>query len=328
VIVPNINSSDISQLIQIHGGEEENFELRPTVSPTHTVGIAHSRPDRGFMRISARASNGATLQVNSTLDNGDETKIQLPQGTYTLTVRMMANPDNAELAETRITVPDHDLSGVVLQFFPVPSIPVELLVDGSSTSDSTPPGPSQLGLVLNSEQADSDGGYVGVGLTSRTNQAFFLVSPGNYRLVGRNNGAWYMKSARYGDSDLLEQELVVAPGASGTPIRITVSNQTGSLQGTVKLSGNPVAAWVYLIPSSPSAQADYSTRSSSSGSYSFAHLPPGGYQAIAFERQHTADYRASGSLTPFGDHANSVTISVGDKPTLNLDAVPATEVIP
>jgi hypothetical protein len=328
VIVPNINSSDTSQLIQIHGGEEENFELRPTVSPTHTVGISHSRPDRGFMRISARASNGATLQVNSTLDDGDETKIQLPQGTYTLTVRMMVNSDNAELAETRITVPDHDLSGVVLQFFPVPSIPVELLVDGSSTSDSTPPGPSQLGLVLNSEQADSDGGYVGVGLTSRTNQAFFLVSPGTYRLVGRNNGAWYMKSASYGDSDLLEQELVVAPGASGTPIRITVSNQTGSLQGTVKLSGNPVAAWVYLIPNSASAQADYSTRSSSSGSYSFGHLPPGNYQAIAFERQHTADYRASGSLTPFGDHANSVTISVGDKPTLNLDAVPATEVIP
>jgi hypothetical protein len=328
VIVPNINSSDTSQLIQIHGGEEENFELRPTVSPTHTVGISHSRPDRGFLRISARASNGATLQVNSTMDNGDETKIQLPQGTYTLTARMMTNSDNAELAETRITVPDHDLSGVVLQFSPVPSIPVELLVGESSASDSTPPEPSQLGLVLNSEQADSDGGNVGVGLTSRANQAFFLAPPGNYRLAGRNNGAWYIRSASYGDSDLLDQDLVVAPGTSGTPIRIAVSNQMGSLQGTVKLSGNLVAAWVYLIPNGPSAQADYSTRSSSSGSYSFAHLPPGSYQAIAFERQHTADYRTSGSLTPFGDHANSVTISVGDKPTLDLDAVPAAEVIP
>jgi hypothetical protein len=328
VIVPNISSSDRSQLIQIHGGEEENFELRPNVSPTHTVGILHSRPDQGFMRISARASNGVTLPVSTTMDNGDETKIQLPQGTYTLTVRMMANSDNAELAETRITVPDHDISGVVLQFSPLPSIPVEMLVDGSSTSDSTPPGPSQLGLVLNSEQADSDGGYVGVGLTSRTNQAFFLAPPGNYRLVGRNNGAWYIKSASYGDSDLLEQDLVVAPGVSGTPIRITVSNQMGSLQGTVKLSGSPAAAWVYLIPNGPSTQADYSTRSSSSGSYSFAHLPPGSYQAIAFERQHTADYRASGSLTPFGDHANSVTVNLSDKPTLNLDAVPATEVIP
>jgi hypothetical protein len=218
---------------------------------------------------------------------------------------------------------------VILRFTPVPSIPVELLIDGSSTTESTTPGLSQLGLVLNSELADSDGGYVGVGLSSRTNQTFFfLAPPGNYRLVGRNSGTWYIKSASYGDSDLLTQDLDVAPGASGVPIRITVSSETGSLQGTVKLNGNPVAAWIYVIPNGPSAQANYSTRSSSTGSYNFAHLPPGSYQAIAFERQHTADYRAPGGLSPFDNRANSITISIGDKPTLNLEAVPAAEVIP
>ena len=327
--VPSVGSGDASQSIRIHSGEEENFELRPTVSPTHTVGISHSESDRGFMRISARASNGGTLQVNSIAGNGDETKIQLPQGTYTLTARLMANADAAEMAETTITVPDHDISGVVLRFSPVPSIPLELVADGSSNTDSTAPGLSQFGLVLNSEQADSDGGYVGVGLSSRTNQTFFfLAPPGNYRLVGRNTGAWYIKSASYGDSDLLTQNLVVAPGASGIPIRITVSSETGSLQGTVKLNGNPAAAWVYLIPNGPSAQANYSTRSNSNGSYNFAHLPPGSYQAIAFERQHAVDYRTPGSLSPFDNHASSVTINVGDKPTLNLDAVPAAEVTP
>jgi hypothetical protein len=329
VAVPSVSSGDTSQLIRIHSGEEEIFELRPAVSPTHTVGISHSGSDRGFMRISARASNGGTLQVNSTAGNGDETRIQLPQGTYTLTARLMANADAAEMAETTITVPDHDISGVVLRFSPVPSIPLELVADGSSNADGTPPALSQLGLVLNSEQADSDGGYVGVGPSSKNNQTFFfLAAPGNYRLVGRNSGTWYIKSASYGDSDLLTQNLVVAPGASGIPIRITVSSETGSLQGTVKLNGNPAAAWVYLIPNGPSAQANYSTRSSLTGSYNFAHLPPGSYQAIAFERQHAVDYRTAGSLSPFDNHASSVTINVGDKPTLNLDAVPAAEVIP
>jgi hypothetical protein len=329
VAVPGVSSGDTSQLIRIHSGEEENFELRPTVSPTHTIGISHSGSDRGFMRISARTSNGGTLQVNSTAGNGDETKIQLPQGTYTLTARLMASADAAEIAETTITVPDHDISGVVLRFSPVPSIPLELVVDGSSNTDGTPPGLSQLGLVLNSEQADSDGGYVGVGLSSKTNQTFFfLAPPGNYRLVGRNSGTWYIKSASYGDSDLLTQNLVVAPGASGIPIRITVSSETGSLQGTVKLNGNTAAAWVYMIPNGPSAQANYSTRSSSTGSYNFAHLPPGSYQVIAFERQHAVDYRTPGSLSPFDNRASSVTINIGDKPTLNLDAVPAVEVIP
>ncbi|WP_371417509.1 collagen binding domain-containing protein [Granulicella sp. S190] len=329
VVVPNGSSNGTSQLVRIHSGEEQSFELRPSVSVVHSVGIAHSSSDRGFMRISARSSNGSTWHINSMRSSDGETKVQLPQGTYTLTVRTMANAEAAELAETTVTVPDHDISGVVLQFSPVPTIPVELLVDGSSTSDSSPPGLSQFGLSLQSEQADVDGGNAAVGLLSRSNQSYyFLAPPGTYRLAGRSGGSWYIKSASYGDSDLLAQELAVAPGASGTPIRITVSNQTGGLQGSVKLNGDPSACWVYLIPSGPSAQAVYSTRSNSTGGYSFSSLPPGSYQAIAFERRHSADYRDSNSLTPFSDRQHSVSVNAGDKPSLNLDAVPVTEVVP
>jgi hypothetical protein len=329
VAVPSGSASNTSQLIRIYSGEEQTFELRPAVSAIHTVGISQVRPDRGFLRISARASNGGSVQVSSMPSSGDETKIQLPQGTYALTVRTMGDTDAPEQAETTVTVPDHDISGVALRFSPVPSIPVELLIDEASSSDASTTVLAQLGLSLQSEQADSDGGSASVRLSPRSNQTFFFsAAPGSYRLVGRNSGAWYIKSAGYGDSDLLEQELVVAPGASGTPIRIVVSNQTAALQGTVHLNGDPAASWVYLIPNRRSAQADYSTRSSSTGSYSFDHLPPGSYQAIAFERRHSADYRDSESLTPFGGHVQSVTVNVGDKPTLNLEAVPATEVIP
>lgn len=328
VVVPSGNASNTSQLIRIHGGEEQTFELRPAVSAIHTVGVSQSPPDRGFLRISARASNGGTVQVNSMPAGGDETKIQLPQGTYTLTVRTMGDTDASELAETTVTVPDHDISGVVLRFSPVPSIPVELLI-ASSSSDTSSIGLAQLGLSLQNDQADSDGGSASVVLSPRTNQTFFFSAPpGSYRLVGHYSGPWYIKSASYGDADLLEQELVVAPGASGTPIRVVVSNQTAALQGTVHLNGDPVASWVYLIPNRRSAQLVYSTRSSLTGSYSFDHLPPGSYQAIAFQRRHSADYRDPESLTPFGDRAQSVTVNVGDKPTLNLDAVSATEVIP
>jgi hypothetical protein len=325
VAVPSGSASNTSQLIRIHSGEEQTFELRPAVSAIHTVGVSQSPPDRGFLRISARASNGGTVQVNSMPAGGD---IQLPQGTYTLTARTMGDTDASELAETTVTVPDHDISGVVLRFSPVPSIPVELLADESSSSDTTPTGLAQLGLNLRSEQADSDGA-ANVGLSPKANQTFFFSAPpGSYRFVGRDSGAWYIKSASYGDSDLLEQELVVAPGASGTPIRVVVSNQTGMLQGTVHLNSVPVAGWVYLIPNRRSAVLVYIARSSLTGSYLFDHLPPGSYQAIAFQRRHSADYRDPESLTRFGDRVQSVTVNVGDKPTLNLDAVPATEVIP
>jgi hypothetical protein len=109
---------------------------------------------------------------------------------------------------------------------------------------------------------------------------------------------------------------------------VTVSNVTGSLQGTVNLNGSPAACWVYLIPTSPNAQSVIAMRSGNSGSYTSAHLPPGSYQAIAFEQRHSANYRDPASLASFNSHVHSVTVNAGEKPTLNLDAVPVAEVTP
>jgi hypothetical protein len=332
VSVPGEGSSGTSQVIKVHAGEELHFELRPAVSPTHTVTTTtESAGGRDFVRISARSSNGSTLQVNPQMNGmGGETKIQLPQGTYTLTARRN-NPENPEQAETTVTVPDHDISGVVLQFAPIPAISVELIVDSSATSDNKdqPPTLPQLGLALQSDQPDPERGDSTLRPTTRRDQSFiFTAPPGSYRLQSRNSGAWYVKSASYGDADLMQQELVVVPGAAGTPIRVVVSNQTGSLQGTVNLNGSPAACWVYLIPMGLNAQAVISLRSTSAGSYGAAHLPPGSYQAIAFERRHSANYRDPAGLAPFSSHIHSVTVNAGDKPTLNLDAVPIAEVAP
>jgi hypothetical protein len=332
VSVPAEGSSGTSQVIKIHAGEELHFELRPAVSPTHTVTTTagQSFSGREFMRISARSSSGSTLQVNAQMaGEPGEMKIQLPQGTYTLTARRN-NSESPEQAETTVTVSDHDISGVLLQFSPIPAIPVELIVDSSGTSDNKdqPPTLPQLGLVLQSEQSDPERLDSSLRPTTRRDQSFvFMAPPGGYRLESRNTGVWFIKAASYGDADLLQQELVVVPGAAGTPIRLTVSNQTGSLTGTVNLNGSPAACWVYLISTGANASV-ISLRSTGAGSYTAAHLPPGSYQAIAFERRHSANYRDPASLAPFGSHVHSVTVNAGDKPTLNLDAVPVAEVAP
>jgi hypothetical protein len=331
VTVPNEASSNTAHSIQIRSGEEQHFELRPAVSPTHTVTLAtQSGGGREFLRISARSSNGSTLQVSPQGGGTGETKIQLPQGTYTLTA-MKNNAESPEEAETTVTVTDHDISGVALQFSPVPSIPVELVVDSSVTSDNNTQAPAlpQLGLMLQNERDDPERGDSRVFPMPRHDQSFaFNAPPGSYRLQGRNTGAWYIKSATYGASDLLQQNLAVVPGAAGTPIRIVVSNQTGSLQGTVNLNGSPAQCYVYLIPSGANAQSVITVRSGSSGSYTEAHLPPGNYQAIAFERRHSANYRDPESLAAYSTFVHSVSVQAGDKPTLNLDAVPVAEVAP
>ena len=157
----------------------------------------------------------------------------------------------------------------------------------------------------------------------------FMVFPGNYRLRARNNGgSWYIKSVSYGSSDLLQQEVVVAPGGGGAPIRVTVSNQTASLQGTCKLGGVPAACWVYLIPTTPSATTVFMERGNEQGIYNYPHLPPGSYQTVAFEQRHSADYGDPSTLTPFATHVRAVTINAGEKPTLDLDTVSEAEMAP
>ncbi len=335
VTITGDGSSGGSGAFRVGSGEERHFELRPAMSPTHSVtAYAGSGASAGgggeFVRVSARASDGSVLQVNPQRNGTTgEVKMQLPQGTFLLTA-IRGNGENAEEAETRVTVPDHDISGVVLQFAPVPSIPVELIVESSSTSDNTsPPTVTQFGLTLANERDDPERGDPMIRLAPRKDQSYvFSAAPGNYRLQGRDTGTWVIKDATYGDSDLLREELVVVPGAGGTPIRVRVSDATGGLQGTVNLKGSPVSGWVYLVPTGPSAQAVITLHSGSSGSYTAAHVPPGSYQVIAFERRHSANYRDAASLAPYSSYVHSVTVNAGDKPTLNLDAVPVTEVTP
>src|SRR5260370_30036336 len=166
-------------MIRAHAGEELHFELRPVVSPTHTVTVAtESVGGRDFMRISARSSNGSTLQVNPQMSGpGGETKIQLPPGTYTLTARRN-NEEGPEQAETTVHVPDHDISGVALQFAPIPSIPIELIVDSSGTSDKNqPPTVPQLGLVLQSDEGDPARGDSSVRPSNRRDPSFGFSAP-------------------------------------------------------------------------------------------------------------------------------------------------------
>jgi hypothetical protein len=331
VSVPAETKADISNTFRIRSGEEQHFDLHPAISPAYTVTARlESSSERGFPGVTARSSTGAVIPISFQHNaSQNEGRLQLPSGTYTLTAHIFT-PDGGEQAETTVTVPDHDISGVVLRLTPNPSVPVELLVEPSVTSDKSPPSLQQFGLILHPTESDPDrggGGVIGVS-TGRNRLATFNVAPGRYRLQSRNNGEWYVKSASYGTVDLLNQDLVVAPSSGDMPVSVTVSNQTGSLKGTVRLNGILSACWIYLIPNFPSTEPFVLFRSGSDGTYEVPYLPPGSYRAIAFERRHSADYNDPATLEPLITYVRSATINPGDNAVLDLDAVSAAEQLP
>lgn len=358
LIFPVISSTTASNMIEVSGGEEQHFNLHPLVGPAHTVWLSVESSDPGMPMIQVHAADGGTFQIGAQMGAGNLYRVELPNGSYTLTATKYS-PDGQQVAETNVTVAGHDVSGAVLRFETAPTVPLDIHVD-STTSDNGSgaalPNPYVLGLVLQNESQDFDMRMFGP--TQKDGEFGFRVpGPGSYRLKARNNGSpWYVESATYGDRDLLRQDMVIAPGGGGLPIEVTVSNQTGTLIGTVSVHGVPGRSWIYLIATTPSLTPVVRVQSSgnnrvslggiSSGSgraftmglasreyqaSGFAgaymtHLAPGSYQAIAFEQRHEADFSNPETLAPYASHVRTITINAGDKATLDLDAVTDAEV--
>jgi hypothetical protein len=358
VSIPTPTPGASAQVIHVHSGEEQRFDLRPSVRRAFPVALTiETSPDRGFPFINARSSDGTSFNIGATRSRTPgRATLFLPTGTYKLTARVQ-NQEVSEIAETSVTVTgaetlDADSSGstsagAVLRFVSTPSIPVELSVDPSATSDNAPrgmtapalssfprnnsqPTPMQFGLSLlrtDSDALDDDGARPSIPLvTPRNGNPVFNAPPGTYRLASRGISPWYIKSASYGASDLLAQGISVTSGGAGAPIRLVVSNQTGSLESEVLLKGSPArACWIYLIASTPSTSPVSVLRCGNNGSLITQYLPPGSYQAIAFEQRRSADLTDPASLSPYSTYVQSVTITAGTQAKVSLNVVPQTE---
>lgn len=335
VVVPEQTSSNTLQSIHLHSGEETHFDLHPQLSRIYPVDVTlKGGAIRTEPSITVTSSIGARITVSPRKDPASGAqRLDLPNGSYTLTART-DEQGAVEMAETSLTVSNQGLTGVTLNFQPVPTIPVEMVIDPAATSTSdnsttSPPNVNQLGLFFENQQPDFDSGNANSTLiTRRDGVASFTVPFGTYRLRSRSSGQWYVKSATYGSSDLLQDNLVSTSGGSGVPIRLVVSNQTGSIQGTTSLGGKAAPGSIYLISLNPGLNSLISLRSRDDGSFSSTSIPPGSYRVLALEQPRQIDFTDTTIAEPFTSWMQNVTVGTGVASNLNLDEVPVEELFP
>jgi hypothetical protein len=359
VILPAPGSD--SQIIRIRPGQQLHFDIHPPIRPTYPVAIAiESNTERALPSLTARSSDGTAFNVGMA-NRGPEARspdqsgpnkasVSLPAGSYTLSARIQSR-DASETAEARVNVTRNaESSGATLRFTPTPTIPVELIIDPEATSDNAPtssvqtssaspsntstttssstqnvPKLNQFGLTLQRLDPVSEDDITSVGLSGPSSSTF-NVPPGTYRLLARTTGHWYIRSATYGTTDLTREPLILTGGGAGATIRIVVTNLTGTVQGTVLLSGVPSPAWVYLIPNSPSLPSLITLHSGNTGNLSGPYVPPGTYRVIAFERRHYSDFSNPQSLAPFSKYIQTISVGSGASASVYLNAVPQLEV--
>lgn len=333
LIAPAQTSTSSSPFIHLHSGEETHLDLHPQLRHTYPVNLRiEGLPLQSTPNIVAVSEDGSRINLFAERSVAPGTqRITLPNGTYTLNARA-GDQDGLEMAETNVTVSNAELSGVVLNFMPVPTIPVSISVDPTTTtsdnSSAIPPTLNQLGLFLQNLQADPDSGSGQVALTTRNGGSFFIVPFGTYRLRARSGNQWFIKSATYGNSDLLQNELVSAPGAGGAAIRLVVSNDSGTVQGTTSFGSTANAAWIYMVSTTPSLTPIISMRSREDGSFSNSRIPPGSYRVLALEQPRQIDFSDPAVAAPFAARMQSTTVEVGMKSSVSLDIVPFAELYP
>lgn len=325
------DSTSIADALHIKMGDQVRVDLRPDASKGYLVSItSDAEAGRRFPRITAYYASGLSIPLAPMPERGDPStfRVVLPNGTYRLSAVLQSREGMSE-GEAQVTVAGRDVAGLTMHYSQTPRIPVEVAIEpGVSTDNLTIPVARSLGLMLVSKVTNGEGFEQTYALTTDLNKVDgFAVPHGRFHLQARSMGQWYVTSADYGGTNLLTDDLVAGLESGGQTVRIRISSQTASLSGTVKMGDQPVQAYVYLLATMPTAMPVILIQGNLDGSFSRSSLPPGSYRVLATQEKITEDPRDPASLARYLGKVQTVSLSPNGKDTLNLEAVPAAEML-
>jgi hypothetical protein len=286
----------------------------------------------------------------------------LPNGNYTLEVSTFG--PNAGFGETgatgllNITVKDGPVEGARMVVVPNGSIRVTVTEEFTSSerlnprsanpqnfdrkpgSEETFQGPSDY---LNIRLVPADDVWDGMRHTAMAHGDAALrgaagdkslvidnVLPGRYWIrIDSHDG--YPTRITCGGVDLERQPLVVTAGGSNSPIEVTMRDDGADVEGTVegmaKAPGDTGgSAILYLVPL-PDGGGDYrETQVSPEGKFSVQQVPPGLYEALAFDHAQPAlEYRNAEVMGNYESKGQVVRLSPGQKEQLRVSIISTSE---
>ena len=165
------------------------------------------------------------------------------------------------------------------------------------------------------------------------------VEPGRYRVRVDLTPVTYIAAVSSGGTDLLRQPLVVAPGVASPPIEIIVRDDGAHLEGEIehwaeetKARGpsfnapGQLPACVYLVPVAESSGQFRVIWISQDGRFEMMQIPPGEYQAFAFDRQPVdLEYENTEDMRKYEGKGQGVHLGPGATENLKLSLISTDE---
>lgn len=313
------------------GAEIRGLEIRLQKTPVYRIRgrIAENTPPRGSLAVAMEPAepsimNDGNRQIGRNFADGSFEFTGVSPGEYTLLILMtpgIARSDQLT-GYRRITITDQNVDDLVLALWPPAVITGGILREGSAEKDSAAGGlMPRVTLTIDGEipgrstyTADpkADGTFVLSG-----------VMPAKYRVViNRLGEGVYLKSVRFGGSDVTHNLLDLTAGSDGK-LDVQVSSGAADVNGVVRNSHGEAVPSVTVSLWSPGRGSDGAvefvadTSTGLDGTFRISAIPPGKYRIAAWEEIVTGLWAVPEFLHSF--EGKAIEVELGENQHANVD---------
>lgn len=322
-------ASSATPMVFQPGEEKAGVNITLVAGQTHHVrgGVVGLSPtDRGTISLQPDdeeqifiGAGGSNYKPNGTFDFAN-----VNPGSYVLTYIQMSG-ETAKGARRFITVGDYDVNNIVLSLATPTTISGRIKIEGTS-SEGSKPDLQKLQVMLTTADA-----LIGPNAkaTILADGSFVIrdIVPGRYLVKSQAPAGAYLKSIRYGQTNVTHQELDLTEGGAGE-MEITHRYGLANVSGSIEQQGREVtSARVALIPtaSDPGGRGVIFGNADTSNAFAIKNIPPGRYRAHALESINYAALQEPSVLKILQSSGTDLEIKEGDQKTISVQFISSEE---